>query len=244
MFLRLRDDPVPASSTATPLRAVVFEGASPATPACMPCGNCTARRTGAGPTVSNGWADSSSQHRRVFSPASRSTLAPRVGRARVLRPRHGRGGGRNRRDRRRLHDLPGRYARRHFALVKGTKRHPDAGSKDVVIGERRRQVCSVVLSWATGAKIGSRRGGDQGRCQPAPRRWASRHASSRGAEPMREREDVTDPNGLLRPTASRQEDDPLSQAMKRPDRHHASSQDHQIALLWKRDREAVSVESQ
>ncbi|CAA9437344.1 MAG: Serine acetyltransferase, partial [uncultured Ramlibacter sp.] len=47
-------------------------------------------------------------------------------RPRVLRPCHGRGGGRDRRDRRRLHDLPGRDAGRHLA-VQGRKAPSHAG---------------------------------------------------------------------------------------------------------------------
>ena len=57
-------------------------------------------------------------------------------RARVLRPRHGRGGGRDRRDRRRLHHLPGCDPGRHLA-VQGRQAPPHAGQGRG--GERGRQ---------------------------------------------------------------------------------------------------------
>jgi serine O-acetyltransferase len=65
---------------------------------------------------------------------------------------HGRGGGRDGRDRRRLHHLPGRHAGRHLAGYKGTKRHPTLG-RNVVVSANAKVLGGFTVG--DGAKIGS-----------------------------------------------------------------------------------------
>ena len=99
----------------------------------------------------------------------------KIGDARVHRPRHGRRDRRDGRNRRRLHDLPGRHAGRHLA-VQGRQAPPDAGPQRG--GGRRRQGAGRLHR---GRRRQDRQqcGGDQAGAGGRHRGGHSRRASSR-----------------------------------------------------------------
>ncbi len=114
------------------------------------------------------------------------------------------------------------------SLYKGAKRHPTLG-KDVVVSAGAKVLGGFEVG--DGAKIGSNAVVIKPVPGRAPRRWAFplRIIPSKEGQSA----DVTEPQQPRKFTAYgiTQEDDPLSQAM-RGLIDNASSQEHQIALLW------------
>ncbi len=125
----------PASVNAT-LRRVRRGRCSPVIRACTRS-SCTARRHGGGGAASTGLGALHLAPRALFhrhrDPPRRDDRP-----ARLHRSRHGRGLRRDRRDRRRLHDLSGRDARRHLAR-QGRQAPPDARPRR----HRRRQLAGA-----------------------------------------------------------------------------------------------------
>jgi tRNA/rRNA methyltransferase len=121
----------------------------------------------------------------------------------VLRPCHGRGGGRDRRDRRRLHHLPGCDAGRHVA-VQGHQAPPHLGQMWWSVRVPR---CWAALPWATAPSVGS----NAVVIKPVPAGATAVGNPARiipsKAEAQR---DGPRTRKSSRPTASQLEDDPLS----------------------------------
>ena len=112
------------------------------------------------------------------------------------------------------------------SLAKGAKRHPTLGPRR----DRRRQFAGA--GRLHGRRRRARRlerGGAASRCRPAPRRWATRRASSQ-AEADAQREAAAAKMGFSAYGVT-QGDDPVAQAMKGLI-DNASGHEHQIALLW------------
>ena len=131
---------------------------------------------------------------------------------------------RDRGDRRRLHALPGRHARRHVA-DKGAKRHPTLG-RGVIVGAN-----SQVLGGFTvgdGARIGS--GAVVVKPVPAGATAVGNPARIIQADADATREATAAKMGFSAYGLT-QGDDPVSLAMKGLI-DNASGHEHQIALLW------------
>jgi serine O-acetyltransferase len=129
-----------------------------------------------------------------------------IGRACLHRPRHGRGGRRDGRDRRRLHHLPGRDAGRHLAH-QGCQAPPDAGA-GVIVGAN-----SQVLGGFTvgdGARIGSARWSSS-RCRRG--HGGGQPGAHHPADAEAAREAAAAKMGFSAYGVT-QGDDPVSQAMK------------------------------